>query len=159
MRPLAPQDADFVLRLFNEPNFKRFVGDKNLHTESEALAYIEKAFTKPLAELGFALLCVELKESGELIGISGLVKRDSLDCVDLGFGFLQAHYGKGYASESALAVLEFARAELGLTRLLGITSPDNIGSIKTLEKVGFVFEERLVLAGYDGETSLFSISL
>ena len=86
----------------------------------------------------------------------GLVRRDGLDDVDLGYAFLPAYWGQGYASEAALAVLDYARRVLGLVRLVAIVSIDNDRSIKLLERLGFQFERMIRLPGDDEEIKLFA---
>ena len=154
---LSKDDARFLLELLNEPSFLRFIGDKGVRTEADARRYVE---TGPLASyerFGFGLLRVELKESGEPIGMCGLLKRDALPDVDVGFAFLPRFWSKGYAFESASAVLAHARDALGLRRVLAITSPDNEASIRLLGKLGFRFE-RMARVPEDGpEVRLFAL--
>jgi RimJ/RimL family protein N-acetyltransferase len=85
-----------------------------------------------------------------------LVKRDGLDDVDVGYAFLPQYWSKGYASESVSAVLAYARNTLGIHRILGITTPDNISSIRVLEKAGLEFERMIKLAGDESELKLFA---
>ena len=92
------------------------------------------------ARRGFGLYLVELKAVGEPIGMCGLIKRETLKDVDLGFSFLPGYWGKGYAFEAASAVLSYANRTLGLSRIVAITSPDNVPSGKLLEKLGFLCE-------------------
>jgi len=155
---LSKDDARFLLELLNEPSFLRFIGDKGVRTEADARLYVE---TGPLASyerFGFGLWRVELKESGEPIGMCGLLKREALPDVDVGFAFLPRFWSKGYAFESASAVLAHARDALGLKRLLAITAPDNAPSIRLLEKLGFRFE-RMAQVPEDGpEVKLFGLT-
>ncbi len=83
------------------------------------------------------------------------MKRDDLPDVDVGFAFLAAHWSKGYAAESAAAVLAYGRHALGIKRIVAITAPDNHGSIAVLEKIGLRFEGRVRLAGGGPELNLF----
>ena len=158
LRRLSRGDAPFLLELLNEPSFLRYIGDKGVRTEADARRYVE---TGPLASyerFGFGLLRVELKESGEPIGMCGLLKRDALPDVDVGFAFLSRFWSKGYAFESASAVLAHARDALGLRRVLAITSPDNVASIRLLGKLGFRFE-RMARVPEDGpEVRLFALA-
>ena len=158
LRRLSRGDAPFLLELLNEPSFLRYIGDKGVRTEADARRYVE---TGPLASyerFGFGLLRVELKESGEPIGMCGLLKRDALPDVDVGFAFLPRFWSKGYAFESASAVLAHARDALGLRRVLAITSPDNEASIRLLGKLGFRFE-RMARVPEDGpEVRLFALA-
>jgi len=106
--------------------------------------------------LGFGLWLVELKDSKVPIGMCGLVKRDALTDVDIGYAFLPRFWSMGYAYESASAVMSYARNVLGLKRLLAVTNQDNAGSIKVLEKLGLKFD-RMVRLSVDGpEIKLFA---
>lgn len=102
------------------------------------------------ARHGFGLYATELKESGTVIGMCGLVKRDGLDDVDIGFAFLPEYRSQGYAYEAAAATMAYARETLGLERVAAITSQDNNSSGRLLEKVGLRFE-RLIQMPNDGE--------
>jgi RimJ/RimL family protein N-acetyltransferase len=140
LRRLTTDDAPFVLELLNDPAFLRYIGDKGVRTHADACRYIE---TGPMASYerhGFGLLRVELKDGGEPIGMCGLLKRDYLADVDIGFALLPAHRSKGYTLEAASAVLAHATGALGLERVLAITSPDNVASVGLLERLGFRFE-------------------
>jgi len=107
------------------------------------------------SRLGFGLYHVGLKEDGRPVGICGLIKRDSLEDVDVGFAFLPEYWGKGYAYESAAAVVAYGRDALGLKRIVAITSADNHRSAKLLEKLGLRFEGMLKLSGSTEEVKLF----
>jgi RimJ/RimL family protein N-acetyltransferase len=90
---------------------------------------------------------VELTSTGAAIGICGLVKRDYLDDADIGFAFLPGFLGRGYALESAMAVMAHAFEVLGLPRLLAITSPQNTRSMHLLEKIGMRFQRMITPPG------------
>lgn len=154
---LTAEDAPFILELVNEPDWLRFIGDRNVHDLTAARAYIEKGPRDMYARLGFGLYKVSLLD-GTPVGMCGLIKRDGLDDVDIGFAFLARHRGRGYAHEAAAATLEHARA-LGLTRLVAITALDNGRSMQLLEKLGFVYRETLRLPQHGGESRLFALQL
>jgi RimJ/RimL family protein N-acetyltransferase len=137
LRRLSLDDAEFILRLLNEPSFLRFIGDKGVRTLADARRYISTGPTASYERFGFGLLLVELKEGREPIGICGLLKRDWLDHADLGFAFLPRFWSRGYAFESASAVLDHTRRTFGLKRILAITAPDNAASVGLLRKLGF----------------------
>jgi RimJ/RimL family protein N-acetyltransferase len=92
------------------------------------------------ARNGFGLYLVELKDTAVPVGLCGLLKREELPDADIGFAFLPDYWGKGFAFESARAVLKDARERLKLKRVLAIVMPDNHTSIKLLEKLGMKFE-------------------
>jgi RimJ/RimL family protein N-acetyltransferase len=157
LRRVTPDDAAFVLELLNEPAYIRNIGDRGLRSVDDAARYIVERFMASYEEHGFGLYAVERKEGGAPLGISGLVRRASLPHVDIGYAFLSRHWGQGYAVEAAQAVLQHARHDLGLKRLLAITAPDNEPSMALLRKIGLRFEKLLTLP--EGESALFALDL
>jgi RimJ/RimL family protein N-acetyltransferase len=156
LRRLSGGDAEFILELLNEPSFIRNIGDRGVRTIEDARQYILNGPVASYAQFGFGLYLVKLKENGIPIGICGLLKRDSLEDVDIGFAFLRRFWSKGYAYESASRVMDYGRKVLGLTRIVALTAPDNQGSIRVLEKIGFRFERMIALSEYGGESKLFA---
>jgi RimJ/RimL family protein N-acetyltransferase len=144
-----------MLELLNDRAFLRYIGDKNVRTEDDARHYIEDGPRASYARHGFGLYAVELKEGRVPIGICGLLKRDALEDPDVGFAFLPRFRSKGYAYESAAAVLDHARRAHGMQRVLAITSQDNAASIQLLGKLGFRFERMQRLSGAD-EVKVFA---
>jgi len=156
LRWLSTDDAGFILELLNEPSFLRFIGDKGVRTLDDARDYILNGPVNMYTRLGFGLYLTELKESGVPIGICGLLKRDGLEDVDIGFAFLPKFRGQGYAYESACAVMAYGKRTFGLNRMVAITSPDNYGSARLLEKLGFNFERMVKLSDNSAAVSLFA---
>jgi RimJ/RimL family protein N-acetyltransferase len=159
LRRLTVEDGEFILELLNDPSWLRFIGDRGVRTLDAARDYILKTLVAMYERLGFGLYLTELKAEGVPIGICGLIKRDSLEDVDIGFAFLPKFRGKGYASESALAVMAYGKRTFGLNRLVAITSPDNYGSARVLEKLGFNFERMVRLSDDSAEVSLFASNI
>ena len=145
LRHFTLDDADFILQLLNQPGWLRFIGDRGVHTHDDARAYLQNGPMTAIARLGFGLYAVEHTASGRPIGMCGLLKRDTLDDVDIGFAFLAEHCGQGYGREAATAVMAHAREHLHLQRLLAITAPDNTASIALLQRLGFTPQRRAVL--------------
>ena len=158
LRQFTADDAPFILELVNEPSFIQNIGDRGVRTLSDAVKYIETGPVSSYARNGFGLYVVTLKESGESIGMCGLIKRDALDDVDIGYAYLPRFWSKGYAVEAARAVKEQARG-LGLKRLVAIVDPANTGSIRVLEKLGLAFEKMIKLSADDIDLKLFAINL
>jgi ribosomal-protein-alanine N-acetyltransferase len=155
LRELRFDDDQFILALLNEPGFLRHIGDKGVRSLPDAREYIAKGPMESYARFGFGLYCVDLVPGGEAIGICGLLKRDSLPDVDIGFAFLSRYWLQGYAVESASAVLQHGRRRLGLKRIVAITAPDNQGSIAVLERIGLKFEGMVRVGGDREELKLF----
>jgi ribosomal-protein-alanine N-acetyltransferase len=155
IRRLNTGDADFIRRLLNEPSFVHYIGDRGVRTDEDARRYIREGPMASYAQHGFGLSLVELKHSGKPAGICGLLKRESLDDVDLGFAFLPEFWHQGYALEAAAAVLADA-GDRGLERVLAITSPDNDASMRLLEKLGFRYERMMHQGGDRTEIKVFA---
>jgi len=155
LRWLSTSDAEFILELLNEPSFLQFIGDKGVRTLEDARNYILNGPVDMYARLGFGLYLTELKDGSVPIGICGLIKRDTLEDVDIGFAFLPRFWAKGYAYESASAVMAYGKDVLGLKRILAITSPNNHASAKLLEKLGLQFEQIIRLSEDASEVRLY----
>lgn len=147
IRTFDTHDAAFILALLNEPAWLRYIGDKQVRNEEDAINYIHNVPLKSYRDNGFGLWKVELKDSGEPVGMCGLIRREALRHEDIGFAFLAAHNGKGYASEAAHAVIEYARTALGFHKLLAIANEDNDRSIRLLEKLGFAYQRHITMPG------------
>ena len=159
LRMLCDADAAFILRLVNDPEWLRFIGDRNVHDLRDARRYINDGPVAMRKRHGFALDVVERKEDGAPMGLCGLIKRDTLDDVDIGYAFLPRFVGKGYAFEAAEATWRHARETLRLPRLVAIVSPDNAASIKLLEKLGLRFETALKMKDDGSDTALYGCAL
>ena len=158
LRHLSADDAPFILELLNDPSFIQNIGDRNVRTIADGESYILKGPLTSYEKNGFGLDLVILKETGESIGICGLIKRDTLEDVDIGYAFLPRFWSRGYAVESALAVKEYGQKVHGLKRIVAIVVSENQGSIRLLEKIGFEFEKMVKLAGDDVELMLFAFN-
>ena len=140
LRRFVPSDAAFILELINEPSYHANIGDKGVRTLEEAQAYLNESLIAMYEKNGFGLYMVELADGNVPIGFSGLVNRDGLDGIDLGYAFLPGHWGKGYAKEAALASMHHAQVDLGLNALLAIVSKHNDASSGLLLRLGFVIK-------------------
>lgn len=140
LRRFDARDAPFVLTLLNEPSWIENIGDKGVHTVADAERYIANGPLAMYERTGFGLYLVALKPTAEPIGMCGLIKRDGLDDVDIGFAFLPVYWGQGLAHEAASAVLGYARSTLRLSRIVAIVSPGNIRSAALLARLGFADE-------------------
>lgn len=156
LRRFTVGDAQFVLTLLNEPSFLRYIGDKNVRNLEDARQYILNGPIASYEKNGFGLYLVESKESTTPIGMCGLLKREELPDPDIGFAFLPAVWGKGFASEAADAVLKDAHQKLRLERILAITSLDNDASIKLLERLGFTFQKAINMSLTGEQVKLFA---
>ncbi|SHF04073.1 Protein N-acetyltransferase, RimJ/RimL family [Microbulbifer donghaiensis] len=152
---LTEKDAPLMLAVLNDPDFLRNVGDRGVRTEADARRYIVDGPMAMYRQYGFGMYKVELKDS-KAIGLCGLVKRDGLDDVDIGFAFLPQYRSQGYALEAAQAVMHYGQAEIGLKRIVAIALPDNVPSVRLLEKIGLQPEKRITLPNSSEELLLMA---
>jgi RimJ/RimL family protein N-acetyltransferase len=152
---LGEGDEQFVVRLLNDPAFLRYVGDKGVRDADTARHYIETGPVASYKRYGFGLYKVALRQSGEPVGMCGLLKREALDDVDVGFALLPEFRSMGYAMESASAVMQQGREQFGLTRIVAITAPDNASSSRLLRRLGMRYEGKIAFPGEQAELNLF----
>ena len=155
LAPVGVDDAPFMLELLNDPAFIRFIGDREIRTIDQCREYLRTGPIQAMAETGFGLFVVTTKSNGEPIGICSLLNRDALGDPDIGFAFLPAHTGQGFAIEATRATLDFARNAMGLTHIVAITDPANERSISLLKKIGLRFEKMVRIKTVEGESMLF----
>ncbi len=159
IRQLTVDDANFILELLNDPSFIQNIGDRNVRTVEDAKAYVLNGPVASYAKNGFGLSLVILKVTGESIGMCGLIKRDVLEDVDIGYAYLPRYWSKGYAIEAALAMKSYAKGTVRLNRLVAIVDPANAGSTRVLEKLGMKFEKMIRLSQNDIELKFFACDL
>jgi RimJ/RimL family protein N-acetyltransferase len=166
LRTAEPDDAGFYLALVNDPGFLEHIGDRGIRTPEQARQALLDGPIAMQEERGHSLYVVELKEGGRPdghapdgyvpIGMCGLIKREGLDGVDIGYAYLKDYCGRGYAYEAGMAVLKHA-PRVGLKRVLAITSPNNFASNALLRKMGLRFERFIHLTPDDAGSNLYSI--
>lgn len=144
---LQPADASFIVELLNDPDWLRYIGDRGVRSEADALAYIANGPGAMIARHGHGLYRVDRRSDGRALGICGLLKRDSLPDIDLGYAFLPAYRGQGYALEAAQACLQEARDRLRVPRVLAITTPANAASARVLLRLGMRLDRQQVFGG------------
>jgi RimJ/RimL family protein N-acetyltransferase len=155
LRRFTLDDAPFILRLLNEPSFIRYIGDKGVRDLDGARQYLLNGPIASYARFGFGLLLVAVRESGQPAGMCGLLKRDTLADVDIGYAFLPDFWSRGYACEAGEAVLALGQRTFGLSRIVAVTTPDNAASIRVLTRLGFRFERLIRMGDGSEELSLY----
>jgi ribosomal-protein-alanine N-acetyltransferase len=176
IRHFTLDDAPFVLELVNDPDWLRYIGDRNAHSIDDARAYAQRAIDSYTRQ-GFGLYVVESRDSRGAIGIAGFVRRDGLNAPDLGFAFLATARGNGFALEACRALLQAAPMLPGLvpregspspehgsqgdiaTRIFAVATEDNSASIRLLEKLGFQRMGDVRLPNTNAPLLLFSTGL
>lgn len=157
LRQFTTADAPFVLELLNTPQWIQFIGDRGVNTYDDAARYILTKFISSYETPGYGLYLMELKDENISIGICGLLKRDVLEDVDIGFAMLPVYTGKGYAHEAATAMMSFAKETLKLPRLVAITLPQNVKAARLLEKLGMSYNRMIRIPHETEELKLFYI--
>ncbi len=155
LREITTDDAEFMFQLMNDVSWLRFIGDRNIKSIEVAEKYIVNKLRPSYEKFGFGFYLTSLKENDAPIGVCGLIKRPSLEHVDVGFAFMPEFRNKGYGYESSVAILDYAKDELGIDYIVAITDLDNIASIKLLEKLGLKFEKIMQLDGEKKQCRLF----
>ena len=155
LREFCSDDSKFIVELLNSSGWLEFIGDRNVKTEEQAIQYLQSGPIKSYELNGYGLSLVELKRDHNPIGMCGIIKRDNLENPDIGFAFLPAYTGMGFAFEIANATMSYASNKLKLKQVLAITVPHNIASRKLLEKIGMKFIKEICLPGNDEKLLLF----
>jgi RimJ/RimL family protein N-acetyltransferase len=138
--PAAEADQRFIIELVNDPDWLAHIGQRNVSTCEQAEAFLREGPRGMCERLGFGLYLVEGLADGAPIGMCGLIKRDWLPDIDIGYAFLPAARGQGFAREAARAVLAWAQQQLALARVVAIVTPTNRPSLALLEQLGFADE-------------------
>lgn len=136
LREFALEDAPALFELNSDPEVMRYTGDAPFASAGEAEDFIRGY--GHYREHGYGRWSVLLRETGEFLGWCGLGFNE-LEQVDIGFRFSRKHWGRGYATESARAVLAHGFGELGLTVIIGRAARANTASIRVLEKLGMAY--------------------
>lgn len=147
LHELADSDAGFIVELLNDPDFLRFIGDRQVRTPEDALRYLAEGPRASYAANGFGLWRVQRREDGAIVGMCGLLRRDSLPHPDLGYAYLPAFRGQGFALEAGAAVLRHGFGPLGLARILAIVTQANAGSVRVLERLGLTRQGEQAFGG------------
>ena len=156
LRRVILGDAPDLYRLMNDKDWLLNIGDREVYSVKDAENYIESKFDKTFEEKGFGFFAVTLKTNKEFIGIVGLVDRDGLDHVDIGYGILPEFRGKGYAYEASKAIYDYGQRSLQIDKIVAIVNADNQPSITVLKKLGLQFEKMIQLPDENKEIMLFS---
>jgi RimJ/RimL family protein N-acetyltransferase len=158
LRRLEFDDAPFLVRLLNEPSFLENIGDRGVRSIEDAHRYLREGPMAMYEKYGFGLWHTARKD-GVPVGMCGLLKRDNLPEVDVGYAFLPEFWGVGFAYEAAAATLRHGAQKFGLARVVGVVSEGNAGSIRVLEKLGMSFERMFSMREGEPLARLYGRSL
>ena len=156
LKPTHIDDAAYILELYNSPKWIANIGDRNVHTLEDAVAYIQKKMLPQLERLGYGNFTVIRKSDGVKMGSCGLYDRDGLEGVDIGFAFLPAYEGQGYGYESARKVMDVGIHEFGVKKISAITIKTNLASQRLIEKLGLEYIKIINLPDDPEDLMLYS---
>lgn len=145
LRHIATGDAPHIHALLTDADFLAQIGDRGVKTLADARAAIANRFV-PAYAAGIGMFAVIERSSGVWLGMAGLVDREGLDHIDVGYAFLPTARGKGFATEAVRAVLDLAEAR-GIAPVVAIVNAENAPSIRILEAVGLRAARAIRLPG------------
>lgn len=138
LRGLEQADAEFLVGLYNQPDFLQFIGDRGIRSVDDARAWLANV-THPLyaAGRGLGMRGIAVPAlGGRLVGICGLLQRAHLPYPDLGYALQSGQGGQGFAREAAAAMLTYAFGVLAYPRVLAVLDSANTRSVRVLERLG-----------------------
>lgn len=159
LRRLEASDAAFLVELLNQPSFLTNIGDRGVRTVEDAHRYLREGPLAMYARHGFGLWHVSRRADGAVLGLCGLLKRDVLPDVDVGYALLPQFWGQGYAFEAAQATVRHASSRFALSRVAAVVSEGNAGSIRVLEKLGMKFERMVSMRPDEPDVRLYGLNL
>ncbi|WP_379966750.1 GNAT family N-acetyltransferase [Epilithonimonas sp. UC225_85] len=159
IKPVDINDAEFMMQLVNTEKWLRYIGDRNIHNLEDAEKYVREKNLPQIERLGFGNCVVILKSNQEKIGTVGLYDREGIEGVDIGFAYLEAYEGKGYAYEAARKIMDIGINEFGIKKVSAITLPENFSSIRLIEKLGLKFKEVVRIPNDDVDLNLYELVL
>lgn len=148
LREFVEEDAPAFFELNSNPEVLRFVPDKPLLDVAQARQILLDHPIADYRKYGFGRGACILKSTGEQIGFAGLKYLEELGEVDVAYRLMPSHWGMGLATEAALASVRFGFTQLGLKRIIGLTMPENIASVRVLEKAGLRYAETVAFWGH-----------
>ena len=136
LRMMKAEDIDALLRIFTDPNVMASFGGE-LFSREQMARWLQRNLEHQEA-FGYGLFSVILKETGELIGDCGLERMEveGRKVAELGYDLRSDHWNRGYATESAAAVRDYAFRVLQLPELVSLIRIGNQASRRVAEKVG-----------------------
>ena len=145
LREFVEDDAEAFFKLNSDPEVLRFVPDKRLLNVEQARQILVDHPIADYRKHGFGRGACILKSTGEQIGLAGLKYLEELGEVDIAYRLMPSYWGQGLATEAALACVRYGFSDLGLKRIIGLVMPENIASVRVLEKAGLHYVETVSL--------------
>ncbi len=159
LRRMEFDDAPLLVKLLNEPSFLENIGDRGVRSIEDAHRYLREGPMAMYEKYGFGLWHVARNSDGAAVGMCGLLKRDNLPDVDIGYAFLPEFWGLGFAIEAAEATMRHGAGKFGLKRIVAVVSQGNNASIRVLEKLGMRHERMFAMRPDEPEVRLYGRTL
>ena len=147
LREYVEEDAEAFFKLNSDPEVLRFVPDQALLNLEQARQILRDHPIADYRKHGFGRGACILKSTGEQIGFAGLKYLEEVGEVDVAYRLQRAYWGQGLATEAALASVRYGFADLGLKRIIGLAMPENIASVRVLEKTGLRHDGTITFCG------------
>lgn len=147
LRPFELSDIEASFQMNLDKEVSKYTGDGGVVDMAEMERRIKGDVLGDYAKYGFGRLAVSLKETGKFIGFAGLKYLEDFEEVDLGYRFMSAYWGMGLATEAGKACIKFGFESLKLNEIVAFVLPENIGSIRVLEKLGFKYDSEILEEG------------
>lgn len=158
IKPVTVQDGPFIYALMNSEGWIENIGDRQIHTVEIAEDYIQDKMLEQHRTMGYGNNIVFLQDTMTPIGAVGIYNRPGLEYADIGFAFLSEYHGKGYAFESAQAILQQGFQNHNLRIVQAITVEKNIASQHLIEKLGLQYKDLITLPDDDTPLKLYELA-
>jgi len=150
LRPLTPGDLDALAAMYADPGVMRYIGTGGAREREDAARSIDRQLAV-YSERGFGEWATVLRESGDMVGLCGLIVWPDIDGaeeLEVAYMFAREAWGRGLATEVAAAIRDWAVRELSRRRLVSCIYPEHIASIHVAQKIGMRYEKDFL---YEGE--------
>ena len=149
IRQITHEDALNLAKVLADPIVMKY-STVGVHSEEQIDAYITKCKNQYDSN-GYGHWAIYTSRTNEFVGVCGLNehKVDSDDIIHVNYRLAADQQGKGYAVESTLGVLDFAKNSLKFNAVYALIDPDNISSVKVANRAGFQFVRSSVFHGFD----------
>jgi RimJ/RimL family protein N-acetyltransferase len=155
LRWFEESDAAFILALLNDPAWLANIGERNVRSLEDARRWIADRLIPTYRSTRHGSWAMIRQKDGVLLGMCGLLQRDFLPELDVGYALSSQFRGQGYAREATRACLDYARTSLGKRRVLAIVAPGNLPSLRLLRAVGMIEEPRAHVSRDLGDAAIY----
>ena len=150
-RPYNDEDFEFLVSLLSDPEMVRFIGNGQTRDRNGAKKFLERIYTTYEGGPDRGLMVLMRKDDNIPIGHAGLVPQtiDGVEEMEIGYWIAREHWGQGYATEAAKALLDHGIRRFGKQRFISLIQPRNLASRQVANKIGMKIEKEIVLLGQD----------